>query len=58
MKNSMEHWWDNFDRGMWQLGKESLPSATLPITNPIRTALGLKPGHHVKDANFTESIFQ
>jgi hypothetical protein len=37
---SMEHWWNDTDRGNWSTGRKTPRSATLSSTNHSRTGLG------------------
>jgi hypothetical protein len=43
---SMEHWWNDTDRGNWSTWNKTCPSATLPTTNPTYNCLGLNLGLH------------
>jgi hypothetical protein len=42
MKMSMEHWWDDTDRGNWSTGRKACPTATFSTRN-IRSGLGSNP---------------
>ena len=41
---SMEHWWNDTDRGNWSAGRETCPSATLSTTNSTWTEVVSNPG--------------
>jgi hypothetical protein len=44
MRMSIEHWWNNTDRGNRATGRKTCPSTTLSTTNVTGTDLGSSPG--------------
>ena len=42
-KMSMDHWWNDTDRGKWNARRKTCPNATLSTSNLIPNDLGSKP---------------
>jgi len=42
------YWLNGFDRRKCKYSDKTLPSATLPFTNPVWTILGLNSGIHIE----------